>query len=113
MQFNECSKFQADYKRLAKKYDSLAEALKTFRAVLSVRPRGSKHSRCLTQTDDAVCLIKSRLFCRTLKGSSLRILYAYSVQEDVIEFMELGSQAGSHITRRTKRTTSAKKTKKK
>lgn len=92
MKFNECRKFISDYKRLAKKYDSLAKDLKTFRAVLSVWPQGNnKHFHCITQTE-TVSIIKSRLFCQTLRGSSLRIVYAYSEQEQVVEFIELYSK---------------------
>lgn len=89
MNFNELPEFQKEYKRLGKKYKSLANDLKEFRNVVSVIPFGnSKHFNVITQ-NEVFCIVKARLFCRYLKGSSLRIIYAYCGQEQRIEFIEL------------------------
>ena len=34
-------------------------------------------------------IVKARLFCRYLKGSSLRVIYSYFEQEQRIEFIEI------------------------
>lgn len=87
--FNELPEFRKEYKWLGKKYKSLTNDLQEFRSVVSVVPLGnSKHFNIITQ-NEALYIIKARLFCRYLKGSSLRVIYAYFEQEQRIEFIEL------------------------
>jgi len=89
MNFNELPEFQKDFKRLGKKYKSLPDDLQQFRNVVSVIPLGnSKHFNIITQTE-TFYILKARLFCKYLKGSSLRIVYSYFEQEQRIEFIEL------------------------
>ena len=86
--FDELPEFQKDCKRLGKKYKSLIDDLKEFRNVVSVVPLGnSKHFIIITQIK-VLYIVKARLFCRYLKGSSLRVIYAYFEQEQRIEFIE-------------------------
>ncbi len=92
MNFNEINYFTKDFKRLSKKYKSLPDDLLEFKKVISEFPLGrGKHFIILTATE-AVKIIKARLFCRYLKGSSLRIIYAYKETKQVIEFIELYSK---------------------
>jgi len=89
MNFNELPEFQKEFKRLGKKYKSLPDDLQEFCNVISVIPLGnSKHFNVITQTE-ILRILKARLFCRYLKGSSLRIVYSYFEQEGCIEFIEL------------------------
>ncbi len=89
MNFDEIPEFQKDYKRLAKKYLSLSDDLQEFRNVVTVVPLGnSKHFNVIAQTE-ILYIIKARLFCRYLKGSSLRVVYAYFEQRQRIEFIEV------------------------
>jgi hypothetical protein len=89
MRFNELPKFQKELKRLGKKYKSLSDDLQEFCNVVSVVPLGnSKHFNIIIQTE-TFYILKARLFCRYLKGSSLRIVYSYFEQEQRIEFIEL------------------------
>ena len=89
MNFEELSEFQKELKQLRKKYKSLPVDLQQFRAVVSIIPLGnSKHFNIITQTED-LSIVKARLFCRYLKGSSLRIIYAYIKQAQRIDFIEL------------------------
>ncbi|MBU1127149.1 MAG: hypothetical protein ABIH88_00670 [Patescibacteria group bacterium] len=89
MNFEELPKFQKESKRFRKKYKSLSNDLQEFRSVVSVIPLGnSKHFNIITQTE-VLYIIKARLFCRYLKGSSLRVIYAYFKQEQKIEFIEM------------------------
>jgi len=86
--FDELPEFQKDCKRLGKKYKSLIDDLKEFRNVVSIVPLGnSKHFIIITQIK-VLYIVKARLFCRYLKGSSLRVIYAYFEQEQRIEFIE-------------------------
>lgn len=89
MNFNELPEFQKELKRLGKKYKSLPEDLQEFCNVVSVIPFGnSKHFKFIVQ-NEIFCIIKARLFCRYLKGDSLRIIYSYFEQNQRIEFIEL------------------------
>lgn len=89
MNFSEIGQFQGEFKRLSKKYRSLPEDLDEFRKVVSAIPHGvSKHFAVLHREDDVI-IIKARLFCRFLRGSSLRIVYAYHEQTEDIVFIEL------------------------
>ena len=89
MTFDELPEFQKECKRLARKYRSLSEDLQQFRNVVSVDPLGNqKHFAVIAQSEH-VHIVKARLFCRYLKGSSLRIIYSYCEQEQRIEFIEL------------------------
>ena len=57
--------------------------------MVSAVPLGNgKHFHIIKRSDD-LCIVKARLFCRYLKGSSLRIVYAYFEDEQRIEFIEL------------------------
>ena len=89
MHFDKLPEFEKELKKLAKKYKSLPDDLQEFSNVISAVPLGnSKHFNVITQTD-ALYIIKARLFCRYLKGSSLRIIYVYFEQNQRIEFIEL------------------------
>jgi hypothetical protein len=89
MNFEETGYFRKECKRLGKKYKSLEEDLGVFKKIISVIPLGnSKHFTVLIQAGDAY-IIKARLFCRYLKGSSLRIIYSYIKSENDVCFIEL------------------------
>ncbi len=89
MNFNELPEFQKEFKQLGKKYRSLPNDLREFRKVVAVIPLGnSKHFNIIAQTE-TICVLKVRLFCKCLKGSSLRIICAYCERERRIEFMEV------------------------
>ena len=89
MNFDELPEFKKECKRLARKYRSLSEDLKEFRKVVSVIPlENSKHFAVIEQ-NDVLRIVKARLFCRYLKGSSLRVIYSYSERAQRIEFIEI------------------------
>lgn len=89
MNFDELPEFQKELKRLGKKYKSLPDDLQEFCNVVSAVPLGnSKHFNIITR-NEVFYIVKARLFCRYLKGASLRIVYAYFEQEQRIEFIEL------------------------
>ncbi|MCF6148227.1 MAG: hypothetical protein E3K37_06180 [Candidatus Kuenenia sp.] len=89
MTFNELPEFVKECKRLAKKYQSLPDDLEEFKRVITVAPLGnSKHFNAIT-TNDHCTIIKARLFCRYLKGSSLRIIYAFHDNNLRVDFIEI------------------------
>jgi hypothetical protein len=92
MNFKETAEFQKEFKRLKKKYLSLDKDLAEFKKVVSCFPlEKSKHFSILTQ-QSGIRIVKARFFCRYLKGSSLRIIYAYNEKEQWIEFIEVYSK---------------------
>lgn len=102
MNFNATGGFARDRKRLIKRYRSLDEDLEELKNVLALFPIGNgKHFATLFETD-ALKIVKARLFCRYLKGSSLRVIYAYIENVQRIEFIELyfkGNQEAEDIER--------------
>jgi hypothetical protein len=65
--------------------DDLAE----FKKIISHIPIGaSKHFHVIAHRQN-IQIVKARFFCRYLKGSSLRIIYAYYESKKHIEFIEL------------------------
>lgn len=89
MNFDKLPEFQKEFRLFEKKYKSLTEDIKEFCSIISVIPLGtSKHFAVIAQTK-TISIIKARFFCRYLKGSSLRIIYAYFECRKKIEFIEL------------------------
>lgn len=77
MNFRRTGEFEKDLKRLRKKYRSLLDDLREFMNVVAVQPLGfGKHFAVITK-GNGVIILKARLFCRSLKGASLRVIYAY------------------------------------
>ena len=89
MNFDELPEFKKECKRLARKYRSLTEDLKEFRKVVSVIPLGNSKHFTVIEQNDVLRIVKARLFCRYLKGSSLRVIYSYSERAQRIEFIEI------------------------
>ena len=89
MNFDELPEFKKECKRFARKYRSLTEDLKEFRKVVSVIPLGNSKHFTVMERNDVLCIVKARLFCRYLKGSSLRVVYSYSERAQRIEFIEI------------------------
>lgn len=89
MTFNELPEFIKEFHRLAKKYRSLSQDIEEFKRVLAVQPLGTgKHFNVITKTEE-VAILKARLFCRYLKGSSFRVIYAYHPKRTAVEFIEI------------------------
>lgn len=89
MSFDEQPEFSKEFARLAKKYRSLPDDIEEFKKVLVARPLGAgKHFNVITKTE-IVSIVKARLFCKYLKGASLRIVYAYHESASRFEFIEI------------------------
>ena len=89
MYFKQASGFAKDFKRLAKKYRSLPDDLLIFEKIIAAVPLGTGRHFAVLHAQKSVRIVKARLFCRCLKGSSLRVIYAYCESENFIEFIEL------------------------
>ncbi|MFH1769805.1 MAG: hypothetical protein ABH833_04030 [Parcubacteria group bacterium] len=89
MNFDELPEFVKEFKRLLKKYRSLQGDLNEFKRIVSVLPLGTGRHFNVVSSIGNVDVVKARLFCRYLKGSSLRIIYAYIREQKRIEFIEI------------------------
>ncbi len=89
MNFNELPEFAKEFKRLVKKYKSLTDDLEEIKHVITVEPLGnSKHFNVITKNEHCT-VVKARLFCRYLKGSSMRIIYAFHCNILRVDFIEI------------------------
>jgi len=87
--FNDLPEFSKEFKRFSKKYKSFPDDLNEFKRIISVIPLGnSKHFNIITKTEQCA-IVKARLFCRYLRGSSLRIIYAFHCQGCKVDFIEI------------------------
>jgi len=99
MNFSETNKFSKDFKRLSKKYRSLPDDLLEFKRIVSEIPFGSGKHFVVLHENEEVKILKARLFCKYLRGASLRITYAYVEASTTINFIELyfkGEQANEN-----------------
>lgn len=89
MNFNALAEFTKEFKWLAKKYRSLSNDLEEFKRVIAVVPLGNnKHFNVIIKNEQCA-VVKARLFCRYLKGSSLRTIYAFHSKSLKIDFIEI------------------------
>ena len=87
MNFKNTQKFEKDFKKLFKKFQSLDSDLVEFKKVLSESPTGiGKHFNVITKFNFTY-IIKARFFCKSLKKKDLRIIYAYIENHKVIEMI--------------------------
>ncbi len=77
--------FEKEFKRLHKRYRSLAKDLTTFESVIVSYPTGLGANFTILHRDERVVIVKARLACAALRERSLRIIYAY--HDDVVEFV--------------------------
>lgn len=89
IRFEETPEFQKECKRLARKYRSLPKDLEILKRLLTQHPKGfGNHMPTLRQEGD-MFIIKARLACESLRGSFLRVIYAYHESLITIFFIEL------------------------
>ena len=89
MNFNETDGFSKDFKRLSKEYKSLPDDLFEFKKIILEFPLGSGKHFIILHDYEQVKILKARLFCRYLRGASLRVIYAYRETLTTIDFIQL------------------------
>lgn len=87
--FNETDEFKKDFKQLSKKYKLLPDDLLKFKKVVDKFPLGTGKHFAMLRSQEKITILKARLFCRYLKGDSLRIIYAYHKDKRLIEFIKV------------------------
>lgn len=102
MNFDTTHGFDHDCKRLIKRYRSLDADLEELKRVLALFPIGNgKHFATFHETE-SIKIVKARLFCRYLKGSSLCVIYAYHEVAGRIDFIELYSKGDQEVEDETR-----------
>lgn len=89
MNFKETEDFQKDCKRLEKKYKSLTNDLFEFRKLVFTLPLGKGRHFAVLSIHGNTRIVKARLFCKYLRGSTLRIVYSYDEKKKNIIFLEI------------------------
>ena len=89
IRFEETPEFEKECKRLGKKYRSLPKDLELFKRLLEQFPKGTGNQMPILHQENDICIIKARLACETLRGSFLRVIYAYKESCVTIFFIEL------------------------
>lgn len=87
--FNELAEFEKEFKRLSKKYKTLADDFEKFQQVIVVTPTGIGKNFVIIHSSQNVKIVKARMACRALRDRSLRVIYSYYKQEQKIEFIEI------------------------
>lgn len=89
MKYSDTSNFKKQFKKYFKKQRTLKQDLENFKRIVGSVPLGNgKHFNVLF-VDERIRIIKARFFCRSLKGSTMRIVYCFFEQEERIEFLQL------------------------
>lgn len=89
IRFDKTDAFQKDFKKLEKRYRTLKEDFKRLQRALYVCAMPTDKHTAILVGDKVYKIIKIRMACKTLRKSSLRVVYAYFEQEQRIEFIEL------------------------
>ena len=83
--FNQSPEFEKEFKRLSKKYQSLASDLKSFEKIIVAYPVGIGTNFITVHHSPDVKIVKARLACKSLRDRSVRLVYAY--HDDTVTFV--------------------------
>ena len=97
MDFTTVPKFDKEFKKLFRRYKTLDSDFKIFKKLISDPDRiklfsqrsTNHHSILHANKERTVFVFKSRLQCRALKTSSLRIVYTYQTEKNKVTFLEI------------------------
>lgn len=83
--FKQLPEFDKEFKKLSKKYPSLVGDLKSFEKIIETYPVGVGTNFVILHHAPNVKIVKARLACKSLRGRSVRVVYAY--HDDTITFV--------------------------
>jgi mRNA-degrading endonuclease RelE of RelBE toxin-antitoxin system len=89
--FQETSEFSKELKKLSKKYKTLGKDFFQFKEiylVIALQGNGSKHWNLLHENNVGE-IYKVRMHCDSTKGKFFRVIYAYHLKTQTIEFIEI------------------------
>lgn len=87
--FNRISEFEREHKKLLKRYRSLEEDIAFLEDVLVKFPTGKGSKFVILHNESDCVIIKTRLMCRTLRDSSLRVIYAWHKSTATFTYLEI------------------------
>lgn len=87
--FNRLPAFEREYRHLERRYRTLPSDIVVFESVLVEFPTGRGAKFVTLHTEPHCTVIKARLSCRTLRNSSLRIIYAWHPDTKVFVYLEI------------------------
>jgi len=93
MNFSSLDEFTRSFKKLERKYPSLSEDLEEFKTILKTFPEGTGSKFDVLHRSEKAVIVKARFFCKYLRESSLRIVYAYHNNTITFVFMEIYSKS--------------------
>jgi hypothetical protein len=87
--FNKLPQFEKEFLKLSKKYRSLPEDLEKLEKLIALEPTGIGTNFVTVHHSEEVKIIKTRLACRSLRGRSIRIVYAYHQKTFTFVYIEI------------------------
>lgn len=83
-------KFKKELKKYAKTYKSIESDFSELKRIISKLPTGckSKHWNILKEESEKY-IIKTRMMCRSAKGSSFRVIYFYDGKKVELLFLKM------------------------
>ena len=90
MNIKESFEFKKDLKKLLKRYKTLEKDLEVAKLAIATEPLGdgSRHWIVITRNERKY-LIKMRMMCRAVKGSTFRLVYFYDADRAEVLLIEL------------------------
>jgi len=87
--FNKLPQFEKEFLKLSKKYKSLPEDLKKLENLIALEPIGLGTNFVVIHQSDEVKIVKARLACKSLRGRSIRIIYAHHTDTFTFVYIEI------------------------
>ena len=87
--FDLSPEFEKNFKQLFKKYRTLEDDIKKFKAILLSYPTGVGKNFTIIHSEQTYKIVKARMACRALHDRSLRLIYAYREEGEQFYFIEL------------------------
>lgn len=90
MEIIETDEFKKDFKKLLKKYRTLEKDFEIAQKAIIAEPTGdgSRHWTILKRDGDKY-ILKTRMMCRAVRGSSFRLVYFYYGEAVKVLFIEI------------------------
>lgn len=100
MKISESDEFKKDFKKLHKKYRSLAKDFAVLKQAILTEPLGdgTKHWNCLTRVESKdLSFLKVRMMCRSVRGASFRVVYMYDGDKLELLFIEIFFKGNKNV----------------